>query len=479
MNKFVNAIDGIKTTENGATAYSTTGSNVYDLFALGGAYRQRSEKDCISLFDNAFAEDALLAMKCLAYLRDVRGGQGERRFGRVILRNLANSNPEVVRKNIELIPEFGRWDDLYALEGTECWPDAIALIKNQFKLDLNSTTPSLLAKWMKSENASSEETKRLATATRLGLGVSPKTYRKALSVLRERIKVVERLMSANRWDEIEFDKIPSKAGLVYKNAFARRDVLRERYREFAMNESAKVNADTLYPYEVVKKALNAYDDTDIAMTQKYWDNLPDYTGGNDANVMVMADVSGSMYTGCGSVRPIDMSIAMALYFAEKQKGEFKGHFMTFNDKPQFVTVKGNNICTKAKNTCSEWGYNTNLVAAFRLILNTAVRNNVPVEDMPKTLMVVSDMEIDVADCYNYASEIDMVKSEFEAAGYKIPHLIFWNVNSRNDTILDRSDDTTCVSGCSPVIFEQVLSGKKGYDLMLEKLNSDRYANVTA
>lgn len=477
-NTFINAINGMKTTENGATAYSTTNSKVYDMFALGAAYRQRSVEDCITLFENAFNEDALLAMKCLFYIRDIRGGQGERRFTRECLKWLANNHEDMVHFNIELIPEFGRWDDLYALYGTKCWDSALALIKSQLILDLDSKTPSLLAKWLKSENASSTETKRLAEATRVGLGLTPKTYRHALSLLRQRINIVERLMSENRWDEIEFDKLPSKAGIKYKNAFARRDIIREKYRDFAMDTTTKVNASALYPYEVVNKALSARGDVDVAMVQKYWDNLPDYTGGDDANVMVMADVSGSMYSGVGSVRPVDMSIAMALYFAEKQKGEFKGNFMTFSRNPQFVTVRGKNFCEKVRNVYNaDWGYNTDLVAAFRLILRTAKKNRVPNEDMPKTLMIVSDMEIDSANPYHNETEMEMVKREFEDAGYEMPHLIFWNVNARNDTILDRADGTTCVSGCSPVIFEQVLSGKSGYDLMLEKLNSERYAKV--
>lgn len=488
MNKFVNSVSDLKKTENGATAYSTTRSAVYDMFALGGAYRQRSAEDCVELFKKAFAEDRLLAMKCLFYLRDIRGGQGERRFVREILKYLANEEPDTVMQNIELIPEFGRWDDLYSLYGTLCWFAAEALMHKQFRLDIDSKTPSLLGKWLKSENASSKNTKLLARATRKAFGLTPKQYRLSLSSLREKIKVTEKLMSENRWDEIEFDKIPSKAGLIYKNAFARRDIIRKKYESFANDKNTKVNAEALYPYEIIRKAIesNKYSETQANMIQKYWDNLPDYTGDGESNILVMADVSGSMTIGGNkSVKPLDVSVSLALYFAEKQKGPFKDLFMTFTANPDFVTVEGSNIIEKIYSIIrAYWGWNTDLVKAFSEILKVATENNVPQEDMPKTLMVVSDMEIDQATFrfkkeYENEPEMNIVHRMFEQAGYETPHLIYWNVNARNDTILDRSDGVTCVSGCSPVIFESVLSGKTGYDLMLEKLNSERYSAVTA
>ena len=209
-------------TENGGITHKTTNSDLLDMFAMGAAMRNRSDEDVILMFKKAFAENAELAMKMLFYIRDVRGGQGERRFFRTVVHWAATekSTRESIRKNIEFFPEFGRWDDLYALEGTPLMSDALALIKRQLALDVECKTPSLLAKWLKSENASSAETARLANITRQYLGMSHKQYRKTLSILRARINVLEVLMSANRWDEIEFDKIPSKAGLIYKNAFA-------------------------------------------------------------------------------------------------------------------------------------------------------------------------------------------------------------------------------------------------------------------
>ena len=257
LNNLKSATD-YKFTENGAIAHSSTGNSLYDLFALGGAYRQRSEEDCIALFKRAYDFNPVYALKCLFYIGDCRGGQGERRFFRICTRWFAFYKPEEMKRNLIYIPFFRRWDDLYVFVGTPLEDAAFNIIKEQLALDVQCKTPSLLAKWLKSENTSSPESRALGDLTRRYLGMTHKQYRKTLSILRERINVLERLMSAGRWDEIEFDKIPSKAGIVYKNAFARRDVIKAKYEAFAKDENTKVNAGTLYPYEVVRKALDNF-----------------------------------------------------------------------------------------------------------------------------------------------------------------------------------------------------------------------------
>ena len=281
-------------TANGALAHKSTGSKVYDMFALGGAYRKRSDEDCILLFKNAYEDNAELALKCLFYLRDCRGGQGERRFFRLCFNWLCHEDPQAALRNLIYLSEYGRWDDmLYATKDTVVFAYALEEIKRQLALDVQCKTPSLLAKWLPSENASSKETKAMATQVRTFLGMSHKEYRQILSELRKRINVLERLMSAGRWEEIEFDKIPSKAGLVYKNAFARRDLIAKKYETFAKSENTKVNAKTLYPYEVVAQAIKNCDwryesklsDTDRAMIEKYWNNLPDYLNGQPCSMM--------------------------------------------------------------------------------------------------------------------------------------------------------------------------------------------------
>ena len=486
------AATDFKLTENGAIAHSSTGSNLYDLFAFGGAYRNRTVEDCLTLFVKAFNENPTYAMKCLFYLRDVRGGQGERRFFREVVKYLAIHQPEVMKRNLQYIPEFGRWDDLYMFVDTPLMMDAFVLIKEQLALDVQCKTPSLLAKWLKSENTSSDESRMLGNLTRMYLKMSHKQYRKTLSILRERINVLERLMSAGRWDEIEFDKIPSKAGLVYKNAFARRDVIKAKYEAFAKDTSTKVNAATLYPYEVVRKALDNFNwrqwtstDTDRAMINKYWDNLTDYFNGATLNALAVVDTSGSMTcTYGGDVRPIDVAISLGLYCAQKAQGPFHNHYISFASRPQMIDTTAPDFCQAVYNIYrTNLVDNTNLEAAFGLLLNTAITHHTPQSELPETLIVISDMEIDEAR-YGWGrtletpeATMETIKRSWATAGYKCPKLVYWNVNARNNTILDKSADVSYVSGCSPVIFEQIMKGKTGYDLMMDKLNDERYSCI--
>ena len=500
-NAFMTALkneNNYKYTENGAVAMKSTMDKVYDLFALGGAYRTRSDEDIILRFKQAYEQNPLLAMKCLFYLRDVRGGQGERRFFRVCMKWLARTNNDSARKNLELVPEFGRWDDLYEFVGTPLEKNALRLMKDQLALDVQCKTPSLLAKWLKSENTSSAESRALANKTREFFGMTHKQYRKTLSLLRERIKVLERLMSAGRWNEIEFDKIPSKAGLVYRNAFARRDMIKAKYEAFAKSTETKVNAKTLYPYEVVEKAANlmrggrswywdshvAMDNTERLMINKYWDNLEDYFKGASLDAMAVVDTSGSMYG-----QPLDVAISLGMYCAEKAKGPFHGNFISFSRNARLIEIEGADFCDKVyriyrQNLCE----NTNLESAFNLVLNTARKYHLKQEDLPKNLIIISDMEIDEAQGYygwgrrdtaNTKTTMETIRRTWEQAGYVMPNLIYWNVNARHDTILDDGPNITYVSGMSPVIFEQIMTGKTGIDLMLDKLNSERYAKVTA
>lgn len=496
MNSFLNGMvdaTNFKYTENGAVAHKTTKRNVYDMFALCGAYRNRSDEDCILMFKNAFEENRDLAMKCLFYLADCRGGQGERRFFRVCFRWLADKYPEVARKNIVNIPEYRRWDDvIYSCVGTKVENDALKFIKHQLALDVECKTPSLLAKWLPSENASSVETRKMGNIVRQYVGWTHKQYRKVLSELRTRINIVEKLMSQGRWEEIEFDKIPSKAGLIYKNAFARRDLIAKKYEAFAKDEKTTVNAKTLYPYEVVNKAsYNRGDATDRAMIEKYWNNLPDYFNGQQSNMLCVVDTSGSMtWTGSNTVRPIDVAISLGMYCAERAGGPFKNHYISFASRPQLIKIEGVDFVDKVRriyqtNLCD----NTDLPKVFDLLLNIALAPKTNKEDIPKTIVVISDMEIDSATS-NYrggarwssntaSTEMERIRQKWAAHGLKLPRLVYWNVNARNNTILDSGDSVSFVSGMSPSIFEQVITGKNGWDLCLEKLCSDRYKAITA
>lgn len=490
MNTFLNGLreaGNVDFTENGAVTHRSALNSVLDLFAMGGAYRNRSDADCITLFKNAFEEDEVLALKCLFYLRDVRGGQGERRFFRVCTRWLANERTDAARRNLDKIPEFGRWDDLYAFVGTPLEKDAFNIMYKQLALDVECKTPSLLVKWLKSENTSSAESRKLALKTRKAFNMTSKQYRKTLSILRARIRVLERLMSENRWDEIEFDKIPSHAGIIYRNAFARRDILKEKYETFAKDKDTKVNAGALYPHDVAHKAFAAnhlgLEAPERLMLQKYWDNLPNYYGDRVENGIAIVDVSGSM-TGV----PMEAAVSMGAYIAEKAHGPFAGHFITFSDRPQLVKFEGVDIVDKL-NRCkrADWGMSTNIEAVFDLLLKTAMKKNTKPEDMPERLYIFSDMEFNCAvrrhgswEGYSEAginTLLESIKKEWAEYGYKLPSVVFWNLNARNNNIPAIGEGFSYVSGFSPVMVEQILSGKDGVDLMLDKLNSERYSTI--
>lgn len=339
----------------------------------------------------------------------------------------------------------------------------------------------LIFKWLKSENTSSLESKRLGKLTRESLGLTSREYRRLLSWGRKKTKVLERLMSSNQWNEINFSEIPSAAGLKYRNAFAEHEVTRAKYEAFAKDTKTKVNAKALFPYQVVKKAieLDWYDnleDTERLMINKYWDNLTDYFNGATLNALCMVDTSGSM---CGD--PINVAISLGLYCAERAKGPFANHYISFSSCPQLIECRGVDFCDKVQriyrtNLCE----NTNIKAAFDMLLHTAMNHNMKQEDLPQNIVIVSDMQVDWADrkFAGYKTTImEDIRRQWALAGYKMPHLIYWNVNASENTILDTDPDVSYVSGASPSIFESILTGKTGYELMMNALNKDKYKEI--
>lgn len=494
MNKFMSGLVNAANyglTENGGIKKNTTCSDLLDMFAMGAAMRTRSNEDVILMFQKAFKESPSYALKCLFYIRDVRGGQGERRFFRVCMRYLANADAEAAKRNLQHIPVMGRWDDLYAFVGTPLEKDAFKLMRTQLELDVQCQTPSLLAKWLKSENTSSAASRKLANKTRLSFGMTHKQYRKTLSTLRTRINILEKLMSENRWKEIEFDKIPSRAGMIYKNAFARRDIIKAKYEAFAKDKTTKVNAKTLYPYECVAEVLKGshIPEVERAMINKYWDNLEDYFADKTFNGIAVVDTSGSM-DGIEASAPINVAISLGMYCAEKSRGPFAGHYISFASRPQLIPVEGVDFCDKVKRI-----YRTNLVdntdieAAFDLMLSTALHNKCTQDELPRNVIIISDMEFDTAVGSNWYSRgktnsgnintvMEGVAAKWSQHGYHLPRLVFWNVQARqaNIPIIDESY-ISYVSGFSPSIFEAILSEKSGADLMYEVLDKERYSCI--
>ena len=457
-------------TENGGQALSTTGDKLLNLFAVLGALRTRPT-DVIDKFDAAFRENADLATKMAFYGRDVRGGLGERAVGRLMIRELALLYPEVVTANLKNIVEFGRYDDLFVLFDTPVETDMIEFVKMQLVSDKRHMdkheSVSLLAKWMPSINASSEHTKALAHRFVKAFNTKPREYRKTLSALRKYIDVTEVKMSANKWTDIDYKAVPSNAMANYGGAFARHDYEGfNRYMDAVKSGDVKINAATLYPYNVIE---TMYGNRDVAEAQ--WKALPNYVEG-DNNFLIMADVSGSMMG-----RPMETSVGLAIYFAERNHGVFANKFMTFTDIPKIVDVAGNDLFDKYCSVGDHVGYNTNLEAAFDAILSTAVRTKCPQADLPKALVIISDLEIDYWDGGSLTFTEEMRK-RFAEHGYEMPKLVYWNVDSRKDTFLASKNDPNAilVSGQSASTFKNLIKGidLSAFEIMVQTLNDPRY-----
>ena len=467
-------------TENGGLTHKSTLNKCYDLFAFGGASRGRSEQDILDMFYDALKEDKLLAMKLLFYIRDVRGGLGERRTFRVILKSLANSHPYLVEKNIDLIPFYGRYDDLLVLFDTKCEDKMISLIAKTLIEDCRTDYPTLLAKWLPSENASSNDSKRLARKLAKKLTLSNREYRKTLSNIRAKIKIVETLLSEKRYNEIEFDKLPSKAGMKYRDAFFKHEELCDRYKEFINSKDTKVNAKTLYPYDIIRNVW-CCETYERKVLDKYWNDLPDYFDGKPCSILPVIDNSGSMVMNLnGGVTPINVAVSLGIYCAERNHGEFHNHYISFSRTPKLIEIKGKDIVDKAMSAVREVYYDsTNIEAVFDLILSTLKEGNLSSEYLPKHIVIVSDMEFNEGTrCGNSVTLMEHIRKEWAKEGYTMPRLVYWNVCSRKNNISDLgADNITYVSGCTPMIFKMIMSGKNGMDLMLDTLNGNRYSSI--
>ena len=477
----------ITLTENGAATYESTMSDCLDLFSTIGAIRRAPDEEIISRFSKAFAENADMAMKILFFGRDVRGGLGERRVFRVIIGWLAENEPEALKKNISLIPEYGRFDDLIALMGTPCEAQALDLIREQLSKDVaENGEVSLLAKWLPSVNASSKETVHMGKKIAASLGMTDARYRRTLAALRRKIRIIENNLRERDYT-FDYSKQPSKALFKYRNAFIRNDGT--RYNEFiskVASGEAKMHTGTLMPYDVIAPCFEGWG-ADRALSEKErsamdatWNALEDF--GNDENSIVVVDGSGSMYDYSNPM-PAAVALSLGIYFAERNSGTFRNHFITFSSKPRLVEIKGRDIAEKVR-YCAAYNdvANTDLQKVFELILKTALKHNTPQEEMPKRLYIVSDMEFDC--CIENADETNFTYARklFERNGYKLPEIVFWNVASRRlqQPVTRNEQGAALVSGCSPRLFSMVAGGDiSPYSVMMDVLNSERYSLISA
>lgn len=476
-----------KVTENGAKAFNQLSNPVLTMFAQAGSLRPRTEQEIREMYRQAYAYDSALAIKMLFYIGDIRGGLGERRTFRICLNELALINPTAVIVNLPFIAEFNRWDSLYSLVGTKAERDMWDFMRNQWQEDVDALVHkrscSLLAKWMKSINASSEETRKLARLTMQNLNfTSEKVYRKCLSEMRSYIKVVEKAMSSGKWETINYQAVPSYAMKNYRSAFGRHDY--ERFNAYIQDVTSgkkTIKASTLFPYDLVANYTNhpyGRSITPDPVIEAQWKALPNYLKNDDTNIICMVDVSGSMYG-----RPIASSIGLGTYFAQRNHGAFHNMYMTFTNEPHFIQINDGESLASIVNKVLHTGvgYNTNLEAAFNELLKVAVKNKVPRKDMPKALVIISDNEIDRFRNQKSVDFMTAMEKKFNDWGYDLPKLVFFQVESRQNTFLTLRPDALFISGNSAAAFKQVVDNLEGtaWDLALNTLNGERYENIYA
>lgn len=484
-----------KTTEKGAPTHSTSGKALVDLFFRMGAMRQRPDEDVRELFMRAFGQDREGAMKALFYNRDVRQGQGERRFFRVAFREIAEKYPDVARKNLDLIPEYGRWDDVWkATFGTPVQDDAFELVEDRL-----SEEDALLAKWLPREGKADHE---IFAALRDFLFDHPsksyraKMYRVLVSDLSD---TVEDKMTSGDWGDIEYDEVPSIASNRYRQAFMEHD--EDRYREFierAVSDDDEdadvtVNADAIHPHEIVKPLLERHgfgrgsgdmDSDEIRMLEAQWNELPDWMEGRKG-VLPVVDVSGSMNSrrrGNGP-KPLYVAISLGLYCAEHNKSAFRDQVMTFSHSPSFVELDGDRLDQRARELKNiNWSMNTDIARMFREMLSRAVEHDVPESAMPEQILIVSDMQFDPS-WKPDETAMEAIERRYSDAGYRRPEIVFWNVDAKQDDspVKFDEDGTALVSGFDPSIMANVLSGENitPQEIVWDVLGSDRYEPVQA
>jgi len=450
-------------TENGMVTNSSTLNECVNLFFTIGAMRGQDKERLLSTFSKAFNENPLTALKILFWVRDVRGGAGERQIFRDILKYLVENHPNVVKQNIQAIPHFGRWDDLSVLFGTKLEADATKIFVDGLIVE-----NGLCAKWIPRKG-------EIFNAIRKAMNTTPKNLRKLLVGISN---TVEQKMCANQWTEIEYSKTPSLAMGRYTKAFAKHDLTGfTEYLEKLKKGEVKVNAGAVYPYNVVQTMNQG----SWELANEQWKSLPNFMEGTTERILPVVDVSGSMGSVVsGSITCLDVAISLGLYISERNEGVFKDSFITFSEKPQLQVLSGTLKERYEQMSQADWGMNTNLELVFNLILNQALKHKVLPEDMPSKILIMSDMEFDQATRQS-DSAIQMIRRQYEESGYSLPQIIFWNIQSRNKNFPVRYDEsgTALISGLSPNIVKSVLGGKEmtPISIMNETINSERYSII--
>lgn len=458
------AFNNTALTENGCAAHHSSLSSCLDFFYISGASRG---KDIKADFVKALAENKDVAIRTLLWLRDAREGAGERQQFKDLLNVLVEHQDKVLEQIIPLIPELGRWDDVLIFEGTKFQAQAFDLITKALA-DGNG----LCAKWLPRQG-------KTASALRKHMKIkTPREYRKMLVEL---TNVVETQMCAKQWDQIDFEKVPSVAAARYQKAFGRNaEKEYEEYKAKLEKGEAKINASVVYPYDVVKSVTHG----DGVVASAQWNALPNYLEGSEERFLPIVDVSGSMSCKVGGATSksettcMDVAVSLGLYLSERGKGVLKDVFMTFSEQPQLIRLEGTLQQRVASLKKAPWGMSTNIQAVFNTLLGVAKQYSVPANEMPTKLLIVSDMQFN--SCIrdgNQVTAYQAFKQAYEESGYRLPQIVFWNVNCSSGTVpvTKGTEGTALVSGFSPAIMKSLLSGGMTPEsVMLDAVMKDRY-----
>jgi hypothetical protein len=476
-------------TENGALAYRTTGKSLLDFNFMLPSFRGNVEKAKESL--RGIRNPYLL--KYLFFLRDVREGLGERDTFRGALQVMAENRfyGQDAEAILSEAPTYGRYDDLLVLLDTGYRDTVTGILKAQLEKDLaamGSGKPvSLLAKWMPSDNATSSLQRHQAFTLAKAFGMTIRDYRHTLVSLRQYLGIPETKMTQGRWQDIDYSTLSSNANIRYADAFMKHDHdRRQSYLASLVDShdgSFRINARVLFPYEIVQHYLSAFDHAlyDFpydASLEVLWKALPDK--GMLEDTLVVRDGSGSMESTIGNSHMTAQCVAdsITLYAADHLKGAFHDKAITFSSCPEFLDFTGLSSLQRMLiyllrfDDCS----NTDIKAVFDLVLRTAIRHQVPQEDMPKRILIISDMEFDACSHVN-APLFEVIAQSFRDAGYRLPKLVFWNVNSRTNALPMVQNDAgvILISGFSLALFEQVTGGVDDpYRCLISLLSKKRY-----
>ena len=449
-------------TDNGMPTLTDTGDALATLFFMIGSSRG---KNIVPQFEAAYQNNPTLAARMLFWSRDIRGGAGERETTRSLLRHMEISHPDELILLLPFISEYGRWDDLLIFQTQRVKSAAYGLIAEALR-----ENNGLCAKWMPRKGLIANELRKFMNHT-------PKSYRKLLVGL---TTVVETQMCSKNWTEINYSHVPSVAASRYRKAFTKHDSYGyATYQEGLVSGATTINANAIYPYDVIKGLrYGGVDSNAVSVAQ--WNALPNYLGDN--SILPMVDVSGSMSSfnipNSTNLTCLDVALSLGLYIADKQTGPFKDMTLTFSGQSKIDILKGDIIAKLAQLTRQTWGMNTSLESAFKEILRVATTNHIPADQMPKYLLILSDMEFDSCVDERRDTAFTMAARMYKNAGYALPSVVFWNLNARQGNVPIRFDQNgvALISGFSPSIMKSVLASRKfsPLDIMLETLNSDRY-----